>query len=43
MLHEAVHLAGKGDAVFGGSKQLSNLIIDDCFPVIKSHLGGLVP
>lgn len=42
MIHEAVHLLGFGDAHFGGSKNLTNLIIDKCFPVIKSKLGGLV-
>jgi RHS repeat-associated protein len=41
IMHEAVHLAGFGDNVFGGSKQLSNLLIDNCYPVIKSYLGGL--
>jgi hypothetical protein len=42
MMHESIHLAGFGDAVFGGSKQLTNILIDNCYPVIKQHLGGLV-
>jgi hypothetical protein len=41
MMHEAVHLAGFGDAVFGGSKQLTNILIDNCYPVLKNYLGGL--
>jgi hypothetical protein len=41
MMHEAVHLAGFDDAVFGGSKQLTNILIDNCYPVIKQNLGGL--
>jgi RHS repeat-associated protein len=41
MLHEAVHLLGFGDATFGGSKQLTGLLIDNCYPVLKPYLGGL--
>jgi hypothetical protein len=42
LLHEVVHQIGaKGDAVFGGSKALSGLIIDNCFPVLKGKLGGV--
>lgn len=41
IMHEAVHLAGFGDTVFGGSKQLTNILIDNCYPIIKDKLGGL--
>ena len=41
MMHEAVHLAGLGDAAFGGSKQLTGILLDNCFPVLKPYLGGL--
>jgi hypothetical protein len=42
ILHEAVHqFGGKGDAVFGGSKELSEKIIQGCFPVLKGKLGGV--
>jgi hypothetical protein len=42
LLHEVVHqVGGKGDAVFGGSKALSEKIIDKCFPVLKGKLGGV--
>jgi hypothetical protein len=41
MMHEAVHLFGKPDAVFGGSKQLTKILIQKCFPVIADKLGGL--
>jgi hypothetical protein len=34
-------VGGKGDAVFGGSKALSEKIIDKCFPVLKGKLGGV--
>jgi hypothetical protein len=42
MMHESIHLAGFGDAVFGGSKQLTNILIDNCYPAVKQYLGGLV-
>ena len=42
LLHEAVHqVGGKGDAVFRGSKALSEKIIQGCFPVLKGKLGGV--
>jgi hypothetical protein len=42
LLHEAVHqVAGKGDALFGTSKQLSEKIIEKCYPVLKGKLGGV--
>jgi RHS repeat-associated protein len=42
LLHEAVHqFGGKGDSVFGGSKKLSELIIEGCAPVLKGKLGGV--
>jgi hypothetical protein len=42
MLHEAVHqVAGKKDADFGGSKALSDKIIQGCYPVLKGKLGGV--
>ena len=42
LLHEAVHqVNGAGDSVFGGSKALSDKIIDKCFPVLKGKLGGV--
>ncbi len=41
LIHEAVHVAGKGDAVFGGSKALSEKIIEKCEPVLKGKLGGV--
>jgi hypothetical protein len=42
LLHEAVHqFGGKGDPDFGGSKNLSNIIAEKCFPALKSlHLLG---
>lgn len=40
--HEAVHqFGGKGDAHFGGSKELSRLIIQKCFPYRRGRLGGI--
>jgi RHS repeat-associated protein len=34
VLHEAVHLVGdKRDMDFGGSKQLTKLLVDNCFPI----------
>lgn len=43
-MHEAVHLAGKGDADFGGSKQLSALIVDNCFTAVeKKSLVAFLP
>ncbi len=30
------------DDYFGGSKLLTNLLIDNCFPAIKQFMGGLV-
>lgn len=42
LLHEAVHqVGGKGDALFKGSKALSEKIIQGCFPVLKGKLGGV--
>jgi YD repeat-containing protein len=42
MLHEAVHqVANKGDALFGSSKELSEKIIEKCYPVLKGKLGGV--
>lgn len=42
LIHEAVHqFGGKGDNDFGGSKALSNLIVDKCFPALKGQLGGV--
>lgn len=42
LLHEAVHqVGGKGDAIFGSSKALSEKIIEGCFPVLKGKLGGV--
>jgi RHS repeat-associated protein len=42
MLHEAVHqVAGRGDARFGSSKQLSEKIIEKCYPVLKGKLRGV--
>ncbi len=44
ILHEAVHLLGKGDAEFGGSKQLSKLIIDNCFTAAEQQqLSAFMP
>jgi hypothetical protein len=44
LIHEAVHLLGSdfGDSKFGGSKALTNLIVDKCFTVLRGNLGGLV-
>jgi hypothetical protein len=34
VLHEAVHLVGdRRDLDFGGSKQLTKLLVDNCFPI----------
>jgi len=42
MLHESVHQIGqKGDAPFGSSKQLSEKIIEKCYPALKGKLGGV--
>src|SRR6266446_9126701 len=42
MLHESVHQVGrKGDAAFGSSKQLSEKIIEKCYPILKGKLGGV--
>jgi hypothetical protein len=42
LIHEAVHaIGGKGDSVFGGSKKLSEKIINKCYPVLKGRLGGV--
>jgi YD repeat-containing protein len=42
MLHEMVHqVGGKKDAAFGSSKQLSQKIIDKCYPALKGKLGGV--
>jgi hypothetical protein len=42
LLHEAVHkFTGKNDPVFGGSKALSEKIIEKCYPVLKGKLGGI--
>lgn len=40
--HEAVHqFAGLGDAHFGGSKKLTRLIVDKCYPGGRGRLGGV--
>jgi len=42
MMHEAVHLVGNIlDSDFGGSKKLTKLLVDNCFPVHSGKLGGL--
>jgi hypothetical protein len=44
VLHEAVHLVtGLGDAAFGGSNQLTNALVQNCFPILglPGALGGL--
>lgn len=42
LLHEAVHQVGKkGDSAFGGSKALSDAIIQGCYPALKGKLGGV--
>lgn len=42
IMHESVHLIGnKGDAVFGGSKNLSLLLVESFMPVLKNNLGGV--
>ena len=42
MLQESVHeVGGKGDAPFGTSRQLSEKIIEKCYPVLKGKLGGV--
>lgn len=42
IMHEVVHLIGKKvDAQFGGSKRLSEKLINKCFPVLKGKLGGV--
>jgi hypothetical protein len=41
LIHEAVHVGGKGDAVFGGSRKLSDKIIDNCYRGLKGKLGGV--
>jgi hypothetical protein len=42
MMHESVHqVGGKVDAPFGSSKQLSEKIIEICYPVLKGKLGGV--
>lgn len=42
VLHEAVHqVGGRGDTPFGGSKALSEKIIQKCYPVLKGKLGGV--
>lgn len=42
MMHESVHqVGGKGDAQFGSSKELSEKIIEKCYPVLKGKLGGV--
>ena len=42
LIHEAVHQVGQtGDAPFGGSKKLSEKIIEKCFPVLRGKLGGV--
>src|SRR6266446_7753159 len=41
MMHESVHqVGGKGDAPFGSSKELSERIIEKCYPVLKGKLGS---
>jgi hypothetical protein len=42
ILHEAIHqVGGKGDALFGSSKELSEKIIEKCYPGLKGKLGGV--
>ncbi|MGH9948998.1 MAG: hypothetical protein ACRD6X_17645 [Pyrinomonadaceae bacterium] len=42
LIHEAVHAIGaKGDGVFGSSRDLSEKIIEKCYPVLKGKLGGV--
>jgi len=42
IMHEAVHTIGNlGDAAFGGSKALTNLLVTNCDPIISSQLGNL--
>jgi RHS repeat-associated protein len=41
MIHEAVHLIGNlRDADFGGSKALTKLLVDNCYPIL-GKTGGL--
>ena len=42
MMHEAVHSVGdKTDADFGGSQNLTQDLVSNCFPAIKGSLGNL--
>lgn len=42
VLHESVHqFAQRTDAEFGGSKQLSHLIVEKCYPAGRGRLGGI--
>jgi hypothetical protein len=38
MMHESIHLAGFGDAVFGASKQLTNILVENCYPAVKQAM-----
>lgn len=42
VLHEAVHqFAQRTDAEFGGSKKLSHVIVEKCYPAGRGRLGGI--
>jgi len=42
IMHEAVHLVGKkSDIDFKTSKNLSKILVDACFKVLKGKLGGV--
>jgi len=42
IMHEAVHLVGnKTDDDFGGSRKLSELLVDTFMPVLRKNLGGV--
>jgi RHS repeat-associated protein len=45
LAHEAVHLGGFTDQFFGGSRKLTQALVEGCFPVLagKGMLGTLVP
>jgi len=37
LIHEAIHLAGLGDAYFGGSAKLNDIVIKACWSPLYSH------
>ena len=42
IIHESVHLIGnKYDHDFGGSKNLTRLLVNNCYPALRGKLGGL--